>query len=109
MPSTFSRRYRRLGRLYRQMTSAYAALRSGLISRRRAETAQPVQIEISGVNSIAARGTATVLKAANRSETNSINDPQHLIPTAEKIKNLGTRFTRVYPPCSVTILELDAR
>ena len=75
----------------------------------RADTAQPVQIEISGVNSIAARGTATVLKAANRSETNSINDPQHLIPTAEKIKNLGTRFTRVYPPCSVTILELDAR
>ena len=75
----------------------------------RADTAQPVEIDITGVKSIAARGTATVLKAANRSETNSLNDPKHLVPTTEKIKDLGTRFTRLYPPCSVTVLELNAK
>jgi alpha-L-arabinofuranosidase len=74
----------------------------------RADTAQPVQIDITGVKSFAARGKATVLKAARRGETNSLKDPLHLIPTTEKIKDLGPSFTRVYPPCSVTILELDA-
>jgi len=75
----------------------------------RADTAQPVQIDITGVKSVASRGTATVLKASNRSETNSLNDPRHLVPTTEKVKELGTRFTRSYPPCSITILELDAK
>ena len=74
-----------------------------------ADTAQPVTIDISGVKSIASRGTATVLKAATRTETNSLKDPQHVVPVTEKIKNLGTNFTRTFPPCSITILELDAK
>ena len=75
----------------------------------RADTAQAVHIDITGVQSVASRGTATVLKAASRSETNTSKDPQHVIPVTEKIKKLGSSFTRVYPPCSITILELDAR
>ncbi len=75
----------------------------------RADTAQAVHIDITGVNSVANRGTATVLKAANRNETNTSKDPQHVLPVTEKVKKLGASFTRVYPPCSITILELDAR
>ena len=74
-----------------------------------ADTAQPVTIDISGVKSVAAKGTATVLKAASRTETNSLKDPQHVVPVTEKIKDLGTSFTRTFPPCSITILELDAK
>jgi alpha-N-arabinofuranosidase len=74
-----------------------------------ADTAQPVTIDISGVKSIAAKGTATVLKAANRSETNSLKEPQHVVPETGTAKNLGTSFTRSYPPCSITVLELDAK
>ena len=74
-----------------------------------ADTPQPVTIDISGVKSIASKGTATVLKAANRTETNSLKDPQHVVPVTEKIKNLGTSFTRIYPPCSITVLELQAK
>jgi len=73
-----------------------------------ADTAQPVTIDISGVKSVASKGTATVLKAANRTETNTITDPRHIVPGTEKITNLGANFTRIYPPCSITVLELEA-
>ena len=75
----------------------------------RADAAQDVKIDITGASSIADEGTATVLKAAKRDETNSLNDPQHVVPTTEKASGLGTSFTRTFPPCSITILELDAK
>ncbi len=75
----------------------------------RADAAQDLQIQINGVGSVADEGTATVLKAANRDETNSLNDPQHVVPATEKVTGLGTSFTRSYPPCSITILELSAK
>jgi alpha-N-arabinofuranosidase len=75
----------------------------------RADNAQDVQVQINGVASVAGSGTAIVLKAANRDETNTINDPQHVVPVEEKVTGLGTSFTRTYPPCSITVLELDAK
>jgi alpha-L-arabinofuranosidase len=74
-----------------------------------ADTPQLVTIDVMGVKSIAAKGRAIVLKAANRNETNSIKDPKHLVPLTENIKDLGISFTRTYPPCSVTVLELEAK
>jgi alpha-N-arabinofuranosidase len=75
----------------------------------RADTAQSVEINITGVKSVAAKGTATVLKAANRNETNTLQDPEHIVPVTEKIRGLGVNFTRSYPPCSITVLELAAK
>jgi len=75
----------------------------------RADTAQDVKIDIAGVKSVAAKGTATVLKAAKRTETNTLKEPQRIVPVTEKLKDLGTSFTRSYPPCSITILELSAK
>ncbi len=74
-----------------------------------ADTPQAVKIEISGVKSVAAKGTAIVLKAAKRDETNSIKDPKHIVPETEKVKGLGASFTRTFPPCSITVLELQAK
>ena len=75
----------------------------------RADTAQDVQIQINGAGSIADAGTATVLKAASRTETNSLNDPRHVVPFTEKVTGLAASFTRSFPPCSITILELSAK
>ena len=75
----------------------------------RADVPQAVKIEISGVKSVAAEGIATVLKADNRDATNSLNDPQHVVPVTENVSGLGASFTRTFPPCSITILELDAK
>ena len=75
----------------------------------RADTAQDVKLALTGVNSVAETGTATVLKAASRHETNSLKDPHHVMPVTEPVNGLGTSFTRTFPPCSITILELDAK
>ena len=74
-----------------------------------ADTPQDVKIEISGVKSVSSKATATVLKAATRNETNTIKDPQHVVPVTEKVNDLAASFTRTYPPCSITILELQTK
>ena len=75
----------------------------------RAAAPQPVKIDISGVASVEAKGTATVLKADKPDETNSIQEPVKIVPVTEKAKGLGANFTRVFPPYSITILELQAK
>ena len=75
----------------------------------RADAPQDVKIEIAGVSSIADAGTATVLKADNRDATNSIDDPKKVVPATEKVNGLGNSFTRTFPPCSITILELQVK
>ena len=72
-------------------------------------TPQPVKIDISGVASVAAKGSAIVLKANKLDDTNSIQEPNKIIPVTEKAKGLGTNFSRTFPPYSITILELKTK
>ena len=61
------------------------------------------------VGSIAAQGSATVLKADKPDDTNSIQEPKKIVPVAGNVGGLGTDFTRDFPPYSITILELRAK
>ena len=72
-------------------------------------TPQPVKIQISGVASIEAEGTAVVLKADRPDDTNSIQEPVRIVPVTEKVEGLGTDFTREFPPYSITVLELKTK
>ena len=92
--------------------SATSDSRSGKITVKivnSADTPQEVKIEIAGVKSVSANGTANVLKAAKREETNSLTDPKHLVPETVKVTGLGASFTRTFPPCSITVLELQSK
>lgn len=75
----------------------------------RQDTAQPLNIKLDGVASIQPSATAIVLKAKNRNETNSIQDPRHIVPVTEKVDGISADFTRNFPPCSITILELKTK
>jgi alpha-N-arabinofuranosidase len=75
----------------------------------RQSTPQPVKIEITGVASVKAEGTAIVLKAGKPDDTNSIQDPKNIVPVTEEAGGLGTDFTRTFPPYSITILELQTK
>jgi alpha-L-arabinofuranosidase len=75
----------------------------------RADASQEVKIEINGANPIADKGTTIVLKADNRNATNSLDDPKKVVPVTEAVDGLGSSFTRTFPPCSITILELSAK
>ena len=75
----------------------------------RQSTPQPVKIEISGAASVEVEGEAVVLKANSPDDTNSIQEPDKIVPVTEKVDGLGTDFTREFPPCSITILELKTK
>jgi alpha-N-arabinofuranosidase len=71
--------------------------------------AQPVKIQINGVAEVAATGKAFVLKAGSPEDTNSIQQPQKIVPVSETADGLGTNFTREFPPYSITVLELETK
>jgi alpha-N-arabinofuranosidase len=70
--------------------------------------AQPAQIEISGVSKVAEKGQSITLKAGKADDTNSIEEPMKITPVTEKTEGLGANFTRIFPPFSITVLELKA-
>jgi alpha-N-arabinofuranosidase len=71
-------------------------------------TAQPVKINLEGAGKVARNGTEWVLKAASPDDTNSITEPQKIVPIPSAIKGLGKTFTRTLPPWSITVLQLEA-
>jgi alpha-N-arabinofuranosidase len=74
-----------------------------------ADAAQPVRVEISGCNAIAGSGKAVSMSAGNPEEVNSISEPTNIAPVAAKVDGLGATFTRVFPPYSITVLEIEGK
>jgi alpha-N-arabinofuranosidase len=72
-------------------------------------TPQPVKVELSGVTSVEDTGRATLLRADSPDETNSIDQPKHIVPVVKTVHGLGKEFTRVIPPYTIGILELKAK
>jgi alpha-N-arabinofuranosidase len=72
-------------------------------------TPQPVTIALDGVASVSPVGTAVVMKALSADDTNSISDPEHIVPVEEKVTGLSAHFTRDLPPLSITVLELETK
>ena len=66
-------------------------------------------VEIRGVKRVGAEATAIVMQADSPEDTNSIKDPKKIIPVVSQITGLGATFTRTFPPCSISILELKVK
>src|SRR6202034_3739669 len=62
------------------------------------EIAQPVRINLKGVNSVNPEGTVITLTSANTSDTNSITDPTKIVPATTTEKNFAPSFTRSFEP-----------
>jgi len=75
----------------------------------RAGTPQPVQVEISGVSIVEAKGQAITLSAKTPNETNSITAPSKIVPVTTNVDGLGANFTRTFPPYSITVLQMKTR
>ncbi|WP_405730917.1 carbohydrate binding domain-containing protein [Streptomyces sp. NBC_01537] len=83
------------GRLYAAVVNTGAAARTAAI-------------EIDGVSRVAARGRATVITGASRTATNTLTDPEAIVPVAARLTGLGTSFSYTFQPYSVTLLEVNA-
>ena len=71
--------------------------------------AQPVDIELTGANSVANTGTLVTLSGASLAQTNTISAPTRIVPVQTTLKNTGQKFNHLVPPYSVQVLELQAK
>jgi alpha-N-arabinofuranosidase len=72
-------------------------------------TPQPVDVQISGVDSLKSKGTVVSLSAKSQDDTNSIQQPTNIVPVTKTKRGFGKEFTRVLPPYSIEILELKTK
>ncbi len=72
-------------------------------------TAKTIKIQINGGAKIAPEGEAVSLAAAGLDDTNSLEQPQKLVPHTEKAGNLSADISREFPPYSITVLKLKTK
>jgi alpha-L-arabinofuranosidase len=71
--------------------------------------AQPIEIELTGANSVANTGTLVTLSGASLAQTNTISAPTRIVPVQTTLKNTGQKFSHSVPPYSVQVIELQAK
>jgi alpha-N-arabinofuranosidase len=67
-----------------------------------------LKIEINGVATLAAKGTAIVL-AGNPDDSNSITQPEKILPDTKAVRDVKPTFTYKMPPSSIVVLNLKTR
>ncbi len=72
-------------------------------------TPQRINVQINGALKIEPIAEAVVLVASALDDTNSLEQPQRIIPRTEKADNLSASFTREFPAYSITVLKLRTR
>jgi alpha-N-arabinofuranosidase len=68
----------------------------------------PVQLDISGVRTLAPTGTSVTL-AGERTAANSIETPQAVAPATSKVSGVAPRFTYTVPAHGIVVLTLEGR
>jgi alpha-N-arabinofuranosidase len=72
-------------------------------------SAQTVQVDLAGAAKVAAEGKAIVLSSAQKEDTNTIAEPNKVVPVTSKASGLGKQFSYSFAPYSVTVLVLSAK
>jgi alpha-N-arabinofuranosidase len=72
-------------------------------------SARPTKIQINGAATIDPEGEAAVLAANKLDDTNSITEPNKVVPRTEKVGGLSANFTREFPAYSVTVLKVKTK
>ena len=70
---------------------------------------QPVEIEMTGVSSVANAGTLETLTGASLAQTNTISSPTRIVPVQTTINRVGAKFSHTVPAYSIEVLQLHAK
>jgi alpha-N-arabinofuranosidase len=70
-------------------------------------TAQPLAIALTGVAKLAPLAMLTTMSGKTPNATNSIANPNAVVPVARKVPVAGPKFTETFAPYSVNTLELS--
>jgi alpha-N-arabinofuranosidase len=71
-------------------------------------SARPIDIQLDGAR-IDPEGEVVSLVAGGLDDTNSLEQPKKLGPRTERAGGFGARFSREFPPYSITVLQLKTR
>ena len=67
---------------------------------------QTLQVDVDGVKRVAKKGSSVVLTSDKLRDSNSILDPDKVVPVTEPADGLGSQFTRTFAPYSVNVLKV---
>lgn len=68
---------------------------------------QPVNINLNGIAKVLPEAIQFVIKGEKPEDTNSISDPEKIVPVKSVIKSISTKFKRTLDPYSVSVIELQ--
>nr|WP_294947873.1 alpha-L-arabinofuranosidase C-terminal domain-containing protein [uncultured Mucilaginibacter sp.] len=68
---------------------------------------QQVDIGINGAGKLSPEGTIVVIKGDKPEDTNTISDPKKIVPVTSKVSGISKKFTRVFAPYSVSVLQIN--
>ena len=67
---------------------------------------QTIKINLSGAAKVMPEAALVVVKGAKPDDTNSITDPEKIVPVTSTIQGIKPAFSRTLDPYSVSIIEL---
>lgn len=67
---------------------------------------QAIKIQLNGVASISPEATLAVIKGNKPDDTNTIKEPENIVPVTATVKGIGKSFSRTLDPYSISILQL---
>lgn len=68
---------------------------------------QVVNINLTGAGKVSPLATLSVIKGNQPDDTNSITDPEKIVPSTSSLKGVATKFKRTLDPYSVSVLQLQ--
>jgi alpha-L-arabinofuranosidase len=68
---------------------------------------QPININLNGITKVLPQATLTVIKGNRPEDTNTITEPEKILPSTSIIKGVAAKFKRTLDPYSVSVLQLQ--
>jgi alpha-N-arabinofuranosidase len=75
----------------------------------RADTPQPVRIQLAGPGVLEPQAESVTMAAANGSDTNTIEDPRKIVPMDGTIEGVSSDFTHTFPAFSISVVKLKLK
>jgi alpha-L-arabinofuranosidase len=75
----------------------------------RSASPQPVRLQLSGLTSVASKGSFTVLSSNDPDAGNSLDTPERIVPKTQVLTGLSRDFVVTLPAYSVAVLDFEAK
>lgn len=70
---------------------------------------QTIKINLDGAAKVSPRATIVVIKSDKPTDTNTISEPQKIVPLTSTVNGLRKTFRQSFPPYSVTVMQIQTR